>query len=108
MPQGKDKKTHGILAMAGLEPYQEKQGEEYMNDAQRSHFRRILEEWRRQLRQEVDRTVHHMKIEEDDFGFCESCGIEIGIRRLEARPTADQCVDCKTLAEMKEKQMTGA
>ena len=46
MPQGKDKKTHGILAMAGLEPYQEKQGEEYMNDAQRSHFRRILEEWR--------------------------------------------------------------
>ena len=48
------------------------------------------------------------KIEEDDFGFCDSCGIEIGIRRLEARPTADLCVDCKTLAEIKEKQMTGA
>ncbi|HDY91672.1 MAG TPA: RNA polymerase-binding transcription factor, partial [Pseudoalteromonas sp.] len=43
-------------------------------------------------------------IKEDDFGFCESCGIEIGIRRLEARPTADLCVDCKTLAEIKEKQ----
>ena len=47
------------------------------------------------------------KIEEDDFGFCDSCGIEIGIRRLEARPTADQCIDCKTLAEIKEKQMAG-
>ena len=35
-----------------------------MNDAQRAHFRRILEEWRRQLRQEVDRTVHHMKDEQ--------------------------------------------
>mgnify|MGYP003974660961 CR=1 FL=1 len=47
------------------------------------------------------------KIEEDDFGFCESCGIEIGIRRLEARPTADLCIDCKTLAEIKEKQIVG-
>ena len=44
-------------------------------------------------------------IDEDDYGFCESCGIEIGIRRLEARPTATQCVDCKTLAELKEKQL---
>jgi len=150
MPQGKEVKSRGILALAGLAPYQEEPGEEYMNEKQRSHFRRILEVWRNQLREEVDRTVHHMKdeaanfpdpvdraaqeeefsielrtrdrerklikkiektmqkIEADDFGFCDSCGIEIGIRRLEARPTADQCVDCKTLAEMKEKQMTGA
>ncbi|RUO38035.1 RNA polymerase-binding protein DksA [Pseudidiomarina aestuarii] len=150
MPQGTPKKTHGILALAGLEPYEEKAGEEYMNEKQRAHFKKILEVWRTQLREEVDRTVHHMKdeaanfpdpvdraaqeeefslelrtrdrerklikkiektlqkIEADDFGFCDSCGIEIGIRRLEARPTADQCVDCKTLAEIKEKQMTGA
>ena len=60
----------------------------------------------RKLIKKIEKTLQ--KIEEDDFGFCESCGIEIGIRRLEARPTADQCVDCKTLAEMKEKQMTGA
>ena len=40
----------------------------------------------------------------DDFGYCEACGIEIGIRRLEARPTATLCIDCKTLAEIKEKQ----
>ena len=39
--------------------------------------------------------------------YCEHCGIEIGIRRLEARPTAELCVDCKTLAEIKEKQLAG-
>lgn len=42
-----------------------------------------------------------------DYGFCETCGIEIGLRRLEARPTATQCIDCKTLAEIKEKQNKG-
>ena len=47
------------------------------------------------------------KIEIGDFGYCDTCGVEIGIRRLEARPTADQCIDCKTLAEIKEKQLAG-
>ena len=47
------------------------------------------------------------RINEGDFGYCESCGVEIGIRRLEARPTADLCIDCKTLAEIREKQMAG-
>ena len=46
-------------------------------------------------------------IENDDYGFCETCGIEIGLRRLEARPTATLCIDCKTLAEIKEKQNNG-
>ncbi|MDB1123050.1 RNA polymerase-binding protein DksA [Vibrio algarum] len=143
------KKALGILAIAGVEPYQEKAGEEYMSPEQMAHFSKILGAWRDQLRDEVERTVHHMqdeaanfpdpvdrasqeeefslelrnrdrerrlikkiektlnKIEEDDFGFCESCGVEIGIRRLEARPTADLCIDCKTLAEMKERQMQG-
>ena len=41
---------------------------------------------------------------EEDYGFCSHCGIEIGIRRLEARPTATQCIDCKTLNEIREKQ----
>ena len=123
-------KPIGLLALAELAPYQEKDGEEYMNEAQLEHFHLILKAWRDQLRKEVDRTVHHMqdeaanfpdpvdraaqeeefslelrtrdrerklikkiektlkRIEEDDFGFCDSCGIEIGIRRLEARPTA--------------------
>lgn len=40
---------------------------------------------------------------EDEYGYCKTCGIEIGIRRLEARPTAEQCIDCKQLEEQKEK-----
>lgn len=150
MAEAKERKAHGILALAGLEPYVEKDGEEYMNEAQRGHFKRILEAWRTQLREEVDRTVGHLKedaenyadpvdraaqeeefaielrtrdrerklikkiektlelIEHNDFGFCESCGVEIGIRRLEARPTADLCIDCKSLAEIREKQMKGS
>lgn len=45
------------------------------------------------------------RIEKDDYGYCDECGVEIGIRRLEARPTATLCVDCKSLAEMKERQL---
>lgn len=44
------------------------------------------------------------QIDEKVYGFCEACGVEIGIRRLEARPTATYCIDCKTIAEIKEKQ----
>lgn len=144
-----ENKSIGLLALAGLNPYQEKTDEEYMNEAQMTHFKSILVAWRDQLRNEVDRTVHHMqdeaanfpdpvdraaqeeefslelrtrdrerklikkiektlkRIEEDDFGFCDSCGIEVGIKRLEARPTADLCIDCKTMAEIKEKQLQG-
>jgi DnaK suppressor protein len=47
------------------------------------------------------------KIKQDDYGWCESCGDEIGIKRLEARPTATHCIDCKTLDEIKEKQLGG-
>ncbi len=47
------------------------------------------------------------RLSEDDFGYCEACGIEIGMRRLEARPTATLCIDCKTLSEIKEKQNQG-
>jgi DnaK suppressor protein len=43
-----------------------------------------------------------------DYGYCQACGIEIGIRRLEARPTAELCIDCKTLAEIKERQVGSA
>ena len=47
------------------------------------------------------------RLQSDDFGYCEACGVEIGIRRLEARPTATLCIDCKTLSEIKEKQNQG-
>ena len=55
-----DQKKLGLLAQAGVEPYQEKPGEEYMNEAQRAHFKAILEAWRADLRNEVDRTKTHM------------------------------------------------
>jgi len=47
------------------------------------------------------------QIKQDEYGWCESCGDEIGIKRLEARPTATHCIDCKTLDEIKEKQLSG-
>jgi DnaK suppressor protein len=120
-----------------------------MSEDQLAHFRGILLNWRRELMEEVDRTVHHMRdeaanfpdpadratqeeefsielrtrdrerklikkidqtidrIDQHDFGYCDTCGVEIGLRRLEARPTATQCVDCKALDEIKEKQLHG-
>ncbi|MDU8924514.1 RNA polymerase-binding protein DksA [Pasteurellaceae bacterium LIM206] len=147
MTENTNKASLSLLALAGVEPYKEKVGEEYMNPNQILHFRKILEAWRNQIIEETTRTVNHMqdeaanfpdpadratqeeefslelrardrerklmkkiettlkKLDTDDFGYCASCGVEIGIRRLEARPTADLCIDCKTLAEVREKQM---
>lgn len=47
------------------------------------------------------------RLHDGDYGYCEECGVDIGIRRLEARPTATLCIDCKTLAEMRERQAGG-
>jgi len=47
------------------------------------------------------------KLKNDEYGYCDMCGVEIGIRRLEARPTANLCIDCKTLDEIKERQQGG-
>jgi DnaK suppressor protein len=57
----------------------------------------------RKLTNKINETLE--LIEQDEYGYCEVCGVEIGIRRLEARPTATLCIDCKTLAEIKEKQL---
>lgn len=46
-------------------------------------------------------------IDQNDYGFCDACGVDIGIKRLEARPTATLCIDCKTLEEIKERQERG-
>jgi DnaK suppressor protein len=56
----------------------------------------------RKLIKKIDETI--ARIDKDDYGYCENCGIEIGLKRLEARPTATLCIDCKTLEEQKEKQ----
>lgn len=57
----------------------------------------------RKLIKKIDEALKNL--ESNEYGFCEICGVEIGIRRLEARPTATQCIDCKTLDEIREKQM---
>jgi DnaK suppressor protein len=130
-------------------PHEPKKDEGYMSEIQVAHFRNILLQWRQDLMEEVDRTVHHMRdeaanfpdpadratqeeefsielrtrdrerklikkidqtlerVDQRDFGYCDTCGVEIGLRRLEARPTATQCVDCKSLDEIKERQLHG-
>ena len=140
-------KQNGNQLIRGFEPYKEKKGEEYMSDPMRAHFTSILNKWKLELMQEVDRTVHHMqdeaanfpdpadrasqeeefslelrardrerklikkideaigRIEDGEYGYCDSCGVEIGLKRLEARPTATMCIDCKTLEEMRERQV---
>lgn len=57
----------------------------------------------RKLIKKIDESI--AMLDSGDYGYCEACGVEIGIKRLEARPTASQCIDCKTLDEIREKQM---
>lgn len=138
--------ANGQTRAPSPKPYQPGAAEEYMNEAQKDHFRRILLEWRQNLMEGVERTVSHMQggsanhpdptdratqeeefaielrtrdrerkllrkiadtlalIDADEYGFCESCGAEIGLARLEARPTATLCIECKTLQELQEKR----
>ena len=145
--KSKNKKVLKRNIITKVAPYTERKGEEYMGVKQTEHFREILNSWKNDLMEEVDRTVNHMqdeasnfpdpsdrasqeeefalelrtrdrerklirKIDEAiltldsrDYGYCDVCGIEIGVRRLEARPTATQCIDCKTLDEIKERQL---
>jgi DnaK suppressor protein len=56
----------------------------------------------RKLIKKIDESMDDL--DEGEYGYCSHCGVEIGIRRLEARPTATQCIDCKTLNEIREKQ----
>lgn len=130
-----------------FEPYVAKKGETYMNTRQQNHFRKLLNDWKDELSQDIDRTVHTMqdeatvfadpndrasqesdmalelrnrdrerklirkidetlaKIDSGDYGYCNACGVEIGLNRLQARPTASLCIDCKQLEELRERQV---
>ncbi len=57
----------------------------------------------RKLIKKIDESI--TKLDDDEYGYCDGCGVEIGIRRLEARPTANMCIECKTLEEIREKQI---
>lgn len=135
------------LQIKHITSYEPEANEEYMSARQLIYFRKMLEDMKTELSNDIDRAVHTMqddatvfadpndrasqesdmtlelrsrdrerklikkideiigKIESGDYGYCESCGIEIGLRRLEARPTATLCIDCKTLDEIRERQI---
>ncbi len=59
----------------------------------------------RKLLSKINESIDDLK--SNNYGYCASCGIEIGIRRLEARPTATRCIDCKTIEEIHERQQYG-
>ena len=61
-------------------------------------------DWERKLIIKIKDTLN--LIDNHEYGYCKACGAEIGIRRLESRPTATLCIDCKTLDEIREKQMS--
>ena len=56
----------------------------------------------RRLIKKIEKSLD--EIETGVYGFCEDCGADIGIKRLEARPTASKCIDCKTFSEIRERQ----
>ena len=58
----------------------------------------------RKLIKKIEESIAHLQ--SGDFGYCDNCGEEIGLKRLEARPTASLCIDCKTLDEIREKQLS--
>ena len=60
-----------------------------------------LRDRERVLLKKIDRTLE--KIEDGEFGICESCGEEISVKRLEARPVTDLCIRCKEEQERLEK-----
>jgi len=134
-------------ALKQFNSYTPKANEKYMNKSQFKHFIKILNEWKLELSNDIDRTVSNMQVEltayadpndrasqesdmalelrnrdrerklikkidgtllnisNDEYGYCNGCGEEIGLNRLLARPTATLCIDCKTLDEIREKKM---
>ena len=72
--------------------------------AQEEEFGRELKsrDRERKLIKKIDDAL--ARIDNRTYGYCEECNLPIGITRLKARPTTTMCIDCKTLAEIVEKQ----
>ncbi|MBM9535518.1 RNA polymerase-binding protein DksA [Desulfobulbus alkaliphilus] len=56
----------------------------------------------RKLMDKVDEAL--ARIEDGSYGICVGCGCEIAFKRLQARPVAKFCIDCKTRQEQQEKE----
>jgi DnaK suppressor protein len=144
MPAAKKKVVEELIH--GVKPHKPKRGEPYMGDIQSAHFREILNAWKKELLDDINKTMSVMQdeninlpdpndratletdrslelrtrdrerklvkkindslvdLDKGDYGYCEDCGVDIVIKRLEARPTASLCIDCKSLSEIREKQ----
>ncbi len=144
MPAAKKKVVEELIH--GVKPHKPKRGEPYMGDIQSAHFHEILNAWKKELLDDINKTMSVMQdeninlpdpndratletdrslelrtrdrerklvkkindslvdLDKGDYGYCEDCGVDIGIKRLEARPTASLCIDCKSLSEIREKQ----
>ena len=144
MPAAKKKVVEELIH--GVKPHKPKRGEPYMGDIQSAHFREILNAWKKELLDDINKIMSVMQdeninlpdpndratletdrslelrtrdrerklvkkindslvdLDKRDYGYCEDCGVDIGIKRLEARPTASLCIDCKSLSEIREKQ----
>ena len=144
MPAAKKKVVEELIH--GVKPHKPRRGEPYMGDVQSVHFREILNAWKKELLDDINKTMSVMQdeninlpdpndratletdrslelrtrdrerklvkkindslvdLDKGDYGYCEDCGVDIGIKRLEARPTASLCIDCKSLSEIREKQ----
>jgi DnaK suppressor protein len=59
----------------------------------------------RKLLKKIDEAIE--RINQKTFGICDKCGLDINIKRLEARPVTTMCIDCKTLQEEEEKLREG-
>ncbi len=144
MPAAKKKVVEELIH--GVKPHKPRRGEPYMGDVQSAHFREILNAWKKELLDDINKIMSVMQdeninlpdpndratletdrslelrtrdrerklvkkindslvdLDKRDYGYCEDCGVDIGIKRLEARPTASLCIDCKSLTEIREKQ----
>ena len=144
MPAAKKKVVEELIH--GVKPHKPRRGEPYMGDIQSAHFREILNAWKKELLDDINKIMSVMQdeninlpdpndratletdrslelrtrdrerklvkkindslvdLDKRDYGYCEDCGVDIGIKRLEARPTASLCIDCKSLSEIREKQ----
>lgn len=47
------------------------------------------------------------RLDEGEYGICETCGREIGIARLKARPVTTLCIECKSEQEIEERRTRG-